>query len=389
MSSIAVKHVPYSEIRVMFDAAKKLEADGHDVVHLEIGRPDFDTPAHIVEACVRAMREGKLHYPPNAGIMELREAIAEKYKREHQLDYNPANNILVTNGVAEGMYLAISANVNPGEEVLIPNPAFPSYEVIPTMSFIHPVSYSLKVENNFIPDIKELEEKVTNRTKMIVLVSPSNPIGSVIPKESLLEIAAFAKKHDLIVLTDEIYEHILYDGKKHETIAAMEDMRDRTIVLSGFSKYYSMTGWRVGYALAHEKFIRPMLLMHSYALGSTTTFAQWGALEALTGDQTPSQQMMEEFERRRNYIVEGINSIPGFDCPTPEGAFYTFPLIKETGKTSRELAHYLLQEAHVVTVAGNGFGSLGEGHLRFSFAASMEDLKKAVDRIDKAMKKII
>ncbi|GIO24151.1 pyridoxal phosphate-dependent aminotransferase [Oceanobacillus sp. J11TS1] len=386
MSSFAMEKVPSSEIRVMFDAAKKLEAEGKKLVHMEIGRPDMDTPAHIVEAAVKALRNGEVHYASNAGILPLREAIADKYDTEHQLSYDPYKNILVTNGVAEGVYLAISALLNPGDEILIPDPVWLNYNNVPVMNFIHPVSYTLTSNNSFLPDINELKEKVTNHTKMLVLLSPSNPTGAMLTHQAINELASFAKENDLIVLSDEIYEKIIYDSKKHISIATVKDMKERTIILNGFSKFYSMTGWRIGYALGNEKYIQPMLKMHQYINSASTTFAQWGALEALTGDQTPSIKMVKQFEKRRNFFVKSLNEIPGFQCPRPDGAFYVFPSIKETGMSSKEMSQFLLEKAHVVSVAGSSFGKSGEGHIRFSYTASLYELEIAVHHISKAMK---
>jgi aminotransferase len=388
LSSIKMKNVPYSDIRKMYDAAKEIEKTGKKVVHMEMGRPDFDTPPHIVEAAVKAMREGKVHYAPNNGIPELRQAISDKYINEYNLMYSPDQNILVTNGVAEGIYLAISALLNPDEEILVPDPVWLNYNVIPAMNFVKPVTYTLQQKYSFLPNMDELEKKVTNRTRMIVLVSPSNPTGAVLSKESLVEIALFAQKHDLIILSDEIYEKIIYDSFKHHSIATIEGMKERTIILNGFSKYYSMTGWRVGYAVGPENLINPMLLMHQYMITSTTTFAQWGALEALTGDQTPSIKMVEEFSRRRDFLVDSLNNIHGFECHRPTGAFYVFPSTKEIPLPSKELAMFLLKEANIVSVAGNSFGKWGEGHIRLSYTASMEELEVAVENITKAMKKL-
>lgn len=386
MESIAAKRIPYSQIRVMFDAAKKLEKQGREIIHLEIGRPDFNTPEHIVQAAVDALREGKHHYSQNAGVLELRQAVANKFAAEYQLEYSPETEIVVTNGVAEGIYVAIHALLNPGDQVLIPDPRWVNYDIDAFTNFVEPISYTLYEEDNFQSDPHEIEEKITPRTKMILLASPSNPTGGVLEQNALEKIAEIAKKYDLVVLSDEIYEKIVYAPAKHISIATLAEMRDRTIVLNGFSKFYSMTGWRLGYAAGPEKLINPILRYHQYMITSTNTFAQWGAITALTGDQRPSYNMVEEFQKRRDYLYEAINKIPGFKCTKPEGAFYLFPSIEETGMDGYQMANMLLEKAGIATVAGECFGRHGAGHIRLSYANSLENLKKAVTYIEKIIK---
>ncbi len=386
MESIKAQRIPYSQIRVMFDAARKLEQEGKEVIHLEIGRPDFNTPKHIVEAAVDALRAGKHHYSPNAGIPELRQAIAGKFTNEYQLDYNPNSEIVVTNGVAEGIYVAINALLNPGDQVLIPDPGWLNYNVVALTNFVEPVGYALSEENNFQPDPDEIEDKITPRTKMIILVSPSNPLGSVTSQKALEKIAQLANKYDMVILSDEIYEKIIYSPAKHMSIATLERMRDRTLILNGFSKFYSMTGWRIGYVLGPEKLVNPILRYHQYMITSTNTFAQWGAITALSGDQGPSYAMVEEFRERRDYFYEAINRIPGFACVEPEGAFYLFPSVKDTGMDGYQMANLLLEKAGVATVAGESFGRNGAGYIRMSYSNSLENLKAAVAKIEKVLK---
>lgn len=382
MDSLTSQRIPYSEIRKMFDAAKRLEDEGRKVIHLEIGRPDFNTPQHIVEAAVDALHAGKVHYAPNAGIPELRQAISDKYRNRYALDYNPGTDIVVTNGVAEGIYLAMHALLNPGDQVLVPDPTWINYNIVPVVHFIEPVNYSLRAENGFLPDINEIEDKITSRTKMIVLVSPANPTGSVMPKELLEKVAALAHKHNLIVLSDEIYEDIVYAPAEHISIATLQGMKDRTIVLNGFSKTYSMTGWRLGYAVGPKSFINPMLRLHQYMITSTNTFAQWGALTALTGDQGPAKDMILEFNKRRDFIFEAVSKVKGLSCIKPDGAFYLFVSVKETGLDGYQAANLLLEKAGIVTVAGESFGRNGAGYVRLSYASSMENLKEAASRIE-------
>ncbi len=386
MESIKAQRIPYSQIRVMFDAARKLEQQGKEIIHLEIGRPDFNTPQHIVEAAVEALRAGKHHYSPNAGIPELRQTIAGKFTNEYQLDYNPNSEIVVTNGVAEGVYVAINALLNPGDQVLIPDPGWLNYNVVALTNFVEPVGYALSEENNFQPDPDEIEDKITPRTKMIILVSPSNPLGSVTSQKALESIAQLANKYDMVILSDEIYEKIIYSPAKHMSIATLARMRDRTLILNGFSKFYSMTGWRIGYVLGPEKLVNPILRYHQYMITSTNTFAQWGAITALSGDQEPSYAMVEEFRERRDYFYQAINGIPGFACIEPEGAFYLFPSVKDTGMDGYQMANLLLEKAGVATVAGESFGRNGAGYIRISYSNSLESLKAAVAKIEKALK---
>ena len=385
MQSITAKRLPYSQIRVMFDAAKKLEKQGRKIIHLEIGRPDFNTPPHIVDAAINALREGKHHYSANAGIIELRKAIAEKFASECRLEYNPETEIIVTNGVAEGVFLAINALLNPGDQVLIPDPRWVNYEPDAYSNFVEPISYTLFEENSFQPDPQDIEDKITPRTRMIILASPSNPTGGVTGKDTLERIANIVEKHNLVVISDEIYEKIIYPPAQHVCAATLPGIFERTVVLNGFSKYYSMTGWRLGYAVGPKELIDPMLRYHQYMITSTNTFAQWGAVTALRGDQGPSVVMRDEFQKRRDYLFDAINQIPGFTCTKPEGAFYLFPSIKSSGMTGIQLSHLLLEKAGVATVAGEYFGRSGAGHLRFSYANSLENLEKAVENIKGVM----
>ena len=378
MESIVAQRIPYSQIRVMFDAAQKLEKQGRKIIHLEIGRPDFNTPEHIVEAAIDALRAGKHHYSPNAGIPELRQAISDKFSSEYNLEYNPQNEVVVSNGVAEGVYVAIHALLNPGDEILIPDPRWLSYDVDAITNFVNPVGYTLLEDSGFQPDPEEIEEKITGRTKMILVASPSNPTGGVTRKTILERIAELAIKHDLLVLSDEIYEKIVYPPAEHASIATFPEMRERTILLNGFSKFYSMTGWRLGYVLGPSELVNPILRYHQYMITSTNTFAQWGAVTALKGNQEPSHAMVGEFQKRRDYMYEAINKIPGFRCPKPDGAFYLFPSIKETGMDGFRMAEMLLEKAGVATVAGECFGKKGAGHIRISYSNSLDNLKAAV-----------
>ncbi len=387
MGSLKAQRIPYSQIRVVFDKARELEQQGRHIVHLEIGRPDFKTPAHIVEAAIQALKEGKHHYCPNAGIPELRRAIVEKVEEEYGLKYDSNSEVIVTNGVAEAVYLAVNALLNPGDQILIPDPGWLNYQIVALTNYVEPIGYPLYEENNFQPDPDDIEERITSRTKMILLLSPSNPTGSVIDPKTLGKMAALVEKHDLTVLSDEIYRKIIYLPAKHMSIATLPGMRERILILDGFSKFYSMTGWRIGYVLGPEKFINPMLRYHQYMITSVNTFAQWGAVTALTSDQGPSYKMIEEFRKRRDYIYEAVGQIPRFKCTKPEGAFYIFPNIEETGMDGFQMSDMLLEKAGVATVAGECFGKHGARHIRISYSNSLDNLRQAVANIKEAMER--
>lgn len=370
----------------MFDAAKALEAKGAKLTHMELGRPDFDTPRHIVNAAVDALQRGEHHYAPNAGILPLRQAISKRYSEDFGVNYDPLSEILVTCGVAEGIFLAIKALLNPGEQILIPDPAWLTYAIDSQMALVEPISYKLHPENDYQPDVDEIENLITPRTKMILLVSPANPTGSVLSRESVEKICMIAQKYDLIILTDEIYEKIIYPPAQFFSPLMVSDMKERCIVLNGFSKYYSMTGWRLGYVLAPHKYLSPMLRYHQYIVSGAVTFAQFGAVAALEGGQEPSQKMVSEFNRRRDFMHRSLVQA-GFQCALPGGAFYLFPSIKNFGAGEEEFVQKLLNEAHVVGVPGSTFGKGGKGHIRLSYACSMEDLEFAAKNIKEFTKK--
>ena len=384
MESIKAQRIPYSQIRVVFDKARELEKQGKNIIHLEIGRPDFNTPDHIVEAAVKALQDGKHHYCPNAGVPELRQKKKKKIEDEYKLEYNANSDVIVTNGVIEGVYLAINALLNPGDQILIPDPAWLNYQHITLSNYVEPVPYALFGEYGFQPDPEDIESRITPRTKAILLLSPSNPTGSVLHPNMVEKIAAIAEKNDLLILSDEIYRKIIYPPAKHLSCATLSRMQERTLILDGFSKFYSMTGWRMGYVLGPKKLVNPMLRYHQYVITSVNTFAQWGAIEALKGDQKPSEKMVAEFKRRRDYIYEAVNQIPGFQCVKPEGAFYIFPNIQKTGMDGFQMSQVLLEKAGVATVAGECFGKYGTGHIRISYSNSMDNLKKAVANIKEA-----
>jgi len=377
--------IPFSAIRKVFDEIDRQRAQGKNIISLGIGEPNFDTPANIVAAMAKAAEEGATHYTPNKGILPLRKAIC-KYLEQYDLHYD-VEEIICTVGVAEAIFMVFSAYLEPGDEVLVPDPSWVNYANVPILNYAKPVPYVLLPENNFQADVEKLEELVTEKTKILVLLDPSNPTGAVQSKENLEKLAEFAVKHDLLVISDEIYDQLLYGGMKHISIASFPGMRERTVVLNGFSKSYAMTGWRVGYAAAPIELIPPMAKMHAYMVTNVTSMAQYGALEALTGPQDSVKAMRDEFEKRRDYVVNEINSIPKLKCNNPDGAFYVFMDVSETGMDCEEFVNYMIANG-VGMVPGTAFGESGKYLVRISYAASMEDLKECMSRLRNAVAKL-
>jgi aspartate/methionine/tyrosine aminotransferase len=366
--------------------AKALEAQGREIIHLEIGEPDFDTPAHIKAAAVRALEEGWTHYTPAAGIPALREAIADYIRRTRGIPVGPEHVVVVPGGKPI-MFFAILALVEEGDEVIYPNPGFPIYESMIRFVGARPVPLRLRMENEFRVDVEELARLITPRTRMLILNSPANPTGGVLTREDLEAIAELCLKHDLVVLSDEIYSRILYEGE-HISIASFPGMLERTIILDGFSKTYAMTGWRLGYGVMPEPLAEAVTRLMINSNSCTAAFTQIAGIAALTGPQDEVDRMVAAFRERREVMVEGLNRLPGFRCLKPKGAFYAFPNIEGTGISSRELAHYLLEEAGVAVLSGTAFGEYGEGFLRLSFANSIENIQKALERIEKALQRL-
>lgn len=386
-TSKRMEALPFSGIRVMMERANRMQREGEDIIHMEIGRPDFDTPQVIKDAAYKSLEAGRVFYTSNYGTPELRAAIAEKLTRENGVEYKPEE-ILVTIGASEGTYCAIAAFLNPGDEVLVPNPVWLNYLHVPEFFGAVPVTYNLKEENNYQIDMEELEDKITDRTKMMVINTPGNPTGTVQSRETLEKLAAIAKKHDLIVVADEIYEKLIYGGVKHVSIASLPGMKERTITLNGFSKCYSMTGWRLGYAAAPVDFISGMVRVHQYVNTCAASFVQDAGVVALREAEPDIQKMVKEYERRRDCAVKALNAMDGVSCRTPEGAFYIFVNVKSFGKTSKEISDYLLDHAKVATVPGTAFGSMGEGYIRLSYACSYERIVEAMKRIEAAFKEL-
>lgn len=367
--------------------ARALEAQGRDIVHLEIGEPDFDTPANITDAGIKALKNGWTHYTPSAGLPQLREAIAKDVSRSRGVQCS-SDEVVVVPGGKPTIFYAFLALVEEGDEVIYPNPGFPIYESMINFLGAKPVPIHLREEKDFELDINELADRVTDRTKLVVLNSPHNPTGGVLTEQDVRDIAAAIGDRDIMVLSDEIYSRLIFEGK-HFSIMSLDGWKDRTILLDGFSKTYAMTGWRLGYGVMRADLAQHFARLMTNSNSCTASFTQIAGLEAVEGDQDSVEKMCAEFKRRRDRFIERINKIPGFSCRVPAGAFYAFPNIQQTGMTSKKLADALLEQAGVACLAGTAFGQFGEGYLRFSIANSIENLEKALDRIEEWAKKAI
>jgi aspartate aminotransferase len=367
--------------------ARALEAQGKSIVHLEIGEPDFDTPSNIIEAAKSALDKGFTHYGPSAGLPEAREAIAQYFNKTRGRETYQAGNVVVTPGAKPIIFYGLMALINEGDEVIYPNPGFPIYESVIRFLGAVPIPLPLQESKEFRFDIADLEARITSKTKMIIINTPQNPTGGILTHDDLKAIADLAIKHDLIVFSDEIYSQIVYDGFQNESITQFEGMKERTIVLDGFSKTFAMTGWRMGYGLMPEHIAQQVAKLQTNCTSCTASFNQIAGIEALS-DRTLAEvdRFVEEFKRRRDVIVEGLNAIPGFRCHSPKGAFYVFPNIEGTGMKSHECADYLLNEAGVACLSGTAFGSHGEGFIRFSYATSVANIEEALNRVDRAIR---
>ncbi len=363
--------------------AKAMEAKGRDIIHLEIGEPDFDTPVNIREAAKKAIDDGFTHYGPSAGMPNVRETFAEFLTKDRGIEVKP-DNIVVTPGAKPILFFSILALVDEGDEVVYPNPGFPIYESVINFVGAKPVPIPLREEKAFSFDLDEMRELVTDKTKLIIINSPQNPTGGVLTLEDMKGIAELAEKHDAWILSDEVYSKMVYDGK-HVSIYDCPEVRDRVILLEGHSKTYAMTGWRLGYAAMPVELAAQISKLQTNSNSCTAAFTQIAGVEALTGPQDESLKMMAEFKARRDLIVDGLNELPGFSCLKPKGAFYVFPNITGTGRKSKEIEEFLLEEAGVAGLSGTSFGEHGEGYLRFSYANSQENLRKALDMIRKVL----
>ena len=365
-----------SGIRKFFDLVSEMD----DVISLGVGEPDFDTPWHIRDEGIYSLEKGRTYYTSNAGLMELREEISSYVKRKYEAEYDPKTEILVTVGGSEAIDLAMRAMLNPGDEVLIPQPSFVAYEPCAVMADGVVKTIDLKEENEFRLTAQELRDSISDRTKILVLPFPNNPTGAIMTREDLEAIAEVIIEKDLIVVSDEIYSELTYYGEPHVSIASLPGMRERTILLNGFSKAFAMTGWRLGYACGPQEVIEQMTKLHQFAIMSAPTTSQYAAVEALKNGEEDVLEMREAYNGRRRYLMQAFREM-GLKCFEPYGAFYVFPCIKEFGMTSEEFAQRLLEEEKVAVVPGSAFGDCGEGYIRISYAYSLEDLKIALAHI--------
>ena len=357
--------------------ARALEAVGREVIHLEIGEPDFPTAPNIVEAAAEALRQGWTHYGPPAGMPELRQAVAEDAGRCRGVSFDPSE-VVITPGAKPVMFFTILALVNDGDEVLYPNPGFPIYESMINFVGGRPVPYAMPEPEDFEVDVDGILEKITVRTRLLILNSPHNPTGGALSREKLQRLAQGLVDRELFVLSDEIYGRLLFEGE-HTSLVQFPGMKEKTILLDGFSKTYAMTGWRLGYGVMRADLAEQMILLMTNSNSCTASFTQRAGIAALEGDQGPVDRMVAEFRRRRTVMVDGLNRLRGFRCRQPRGAFYAYPNITGTGRRSQELADALLKEAGVACLSGTAFGAWGEGYLRFSYANSVENIRKALD----------
>lgn len=366
-----------SGIRKFFDVVNEMP----DAISLGVGEPDFDTPWHIRDVGIYSLEKGRTFYTSNSGLMELRSEICRYLKRKYDLSYNPKNEVLITVGGSEAIDIALRAMINPGEEVIIPQPSYVSYEPCAILANANPVIINLKNENEFRLTAAELEEAITDKTKVVIMPFPNNPTGAIMERKDLEAVAEVIIKHDLYVISDEIYAELTYSDSGHVSIASIPGMLERTIVINGFSKSYAMTGWRLGFACGPKKIIEQMTKIHQFAIMCAPTTSQYAAIEALRHGDDDVKEMCEAYNQRRRYLLYTFKQM-GLPCFEPFGAFYVFPCIKEFGMSSDEFALRLLEEEKVAVVPGTAFGDSGEGFLRISYAYSIESLKEAIGRIE-------
>lgn len=373
----SIINVKPSGIRKFFSIAEEME----NVISLGVGEPDFKTPWHIRDTAIEYLNQGKTRYTANAGLIELRHEIADFYKRKYNVEYDGKSEVLVTVGGSEGIDMAIRTIISPGDEVLVIEPSFVCYSPLVSMAGGKVVTVTTKAENKFKLTPEELESAITSKTKLLVFPYPNNPTGGIMRREDIEKITDIIIKNNIFVLSDEIYSELTYGNEKHCSIASIEEMKERTIVINGFSKTYSMTGWRLGYALAPAPIIEQMTKLHQFAIMSAPTNSQYSAIEALRNGDKDIEKMREDYDMRRKFTVNAFRKI-GLDCFEPEGAFYVFPCIKSTGLTSDEFAEKLIMSKRVAVVPGTAFGECGEGFIRVSYCYSIENIKKAIDRIE-------
>ncbi len=366
--------------------AREMERQGRSIVHFEIGEPDFNTPENIKQAGIKAIQDNFTHYSPAQGILELREAVAEYIGKTRNIPVDPAE-VVITPGGKDVILFTTTALLDEGDEAIYPNPGYPIYESAIKIAGATPVPMPLLEENDFAFDREQFKKLITPKTKLIIINSPGNPTGGILSKDDLQFIADIAIKNDIMILSDEIYSRIIYEGE-FNSIASLPGMKERTIILDGFSKTYAMTGWRLGYAVTTKEIARQFTKLATNSFSCVTTFVQIAGVEALRGPQDDVEMMRKRYEERRNLIINGLNEIPGFSVKMPKGAFYAFANIKGTGMSSKEISDYLLEEAGVATLPGTSFGKYGEGFIRFSYATSLENIKEGLKRVEEAVSKI-
>ena len=375
-TSIVADSVHLSLVRSLFNEAKKYD----DVIDFTLGDPDVQTHQAIKDAACQAIQEGKTRYSQNAGLLDLRQTISRYYERKEGFKYDPMTEVMVTVGAMEGLYLALISMLNPGDEVIIPAPYYVNYTQMVRMCHAVPVIIDNPERTDLSFDVADIEKAITPKTRAIMINTPSNPSGRIIPQEKILGIAELAKKHDLVVISDEVYKCLIYDNQPFRSIVAIEGMRERTVIVDGFSKAFAMTGWRLGFLAAPKPITEQMLKLHQYAIMSSPTVSQYAAITALRQCSADIVKMRDEYNMRRRYLVDAFNRM-GLECFTPKGAFYVFPSIKSTGLTSEEFCEKLILEKRVAVVPGNAFGDCGEGYIRVSYAYSIAHLKEAIKRI--------
>ena len=376
-----------SGIRKVNEKALAMERAGERVLHFEIGRPDFDTPEYIKRAAEQALADGKVHYTSNFGLMELRQAIADKLKRENNVDYT-ASEVLVTVGLSEAVFAVLATILEEGDEILVPDPVWLNYINVPNLLGAKAVTYGLTEETGFQMNLEEVKAKITSKTRAIVIITPNNPTGGVLSEDVLKELAEIAISNDLMVISDEVYERLVYDGAKHISIASLPGMKERTFTMNGMSKAYAMDGWRLGYVAAPEEYILAMNKFHQHNTTCAPNFVQVAAIAALNEEGDEVKEMVKEYQRRRDYAVKAINEIPGLHCECPKGAFYIFINCKSLNMKSADLAAWLLENAKIALVPGDVFGPGGEGYLRMSFANSYENVVEGCAQLKKGVEQL-
>jgi len=376
-----------SGIRKVNEKALAMERAGERIFHFELGRPDFDTPEYIKNACIESIRQGDVFYTSNFGTPDVRQAIAQKLQKENNIPYD-ASEILVTVGLSEAIFDLLCSILDEGDEILVPDPVWMNYINVPRFLGAVPVTYDLREDNGYQIDLEQVAARITKKTKALVIVTPNNPTGSVLSEKTLRGLAELAAAQDILVIADEVYERLVYDGGKHISIASLPGMKERTFTLNGLSKAYSMTGWRIGYLAAPVGYIQVLNKLHQHNVTCAVSFVQKAAVAALCNEGSEVAEMVKEYQRRRDYAVQAVNDIPGLRCVCPAGAFYLFINAKALGKPSSELADYLLDQANIAMVPGDVFGPGGEGYLRMSFANSYETIVEGCKRLDAAIRKL-